>query len=142
MDLRVRIYPDKIHTDTHEPELTADEITWGQHYWEQTWKAGKNQDALKSAWRQLADRFDARRAAWIVRALKPLNAEDRPAAQIPDDAPLPTPIKFPPVKSRAKAWTRAPQTEVLPERWWVFGYQTGNLVLRALGNPIPKTLPT
>ena len=142
MDLCVRIYPDKIHTDTHEPELTADEITWGQHYWEQTWKAGKNQDALKSAWRQLADRFDARRAAWIVRALKPLNAEDRPAAQIPDDAPLPTPIKFPPVKSRAKAWTRAPQTEVLPERWWVFGYQAGNLVLRALGNPIPKTLPT
>src|SRR5438876_2021002 len=62
LDLFVRVYPDKIHTDTHEPELTADELSWGQHYWEQTWKAAKNQDALKTAWRLLADRFNARRA--------------------------------------------------------------------------------
>jgi len=134
MDLCVRVYPDKIHTDTHEPELTPDELAWGQHYWEQTWKAGKNQDALKTAWRQLADRFNGRRAAWIVRALRPLNSEE----EIPDDNPM----KFPPVKSRASAWTRAPRTEALPDRWWLFGYQSGNLVLRALGNPIPKTLAT
>ena len=39
-ELRVRVFPDKIHLDSHEPELTADEQTWGQHYWEQNWRAG------------------------------------------------------------------------------------------------------
>ena len=28
-ELRVRVFPDKIHLDSHEPELTADEQTWG-----------------------------------------------------------------------------------------------------------------
>ena len=39
-ELRVRVFPDKIHLDSHEPDLTADEQTWGQHYWEQNWRAG------------------------------------------------------------------------------------------------------
>src|SRR5262245_41839325 len=69
-ELRVRVYPDKIHMDTHEPELTADEVTWGQHFWEQTWLAASDVEREKAAWRQLADRFDAPRAAWIARALK------------------------------------------------------------------------
>ena len=30
-ELRVRVFPDKIHLDSHEPDLTADEQTWGQH---------------------------------------------------------------------------------------------------------------
>ena len=34
-ELRVRVYPDKIHIDSHEPELTPAEKTWGQHYWTQ-----------------------------------------------------------------------------------------------------------
>src|SRR5215471_15343348 len=72
-ELRVRIYPDKVHIDTYEPELTADEITWGKHFWEQTWRAGSDEERKKGAWRQLADRFDARRAAWIARALGPIN---------------------------------------------------------------------
>ena len=28
----MRVYPDKIHTDTHEPELTEDELTWGKAF--------------------------------------------------------------------------------------------------------------
>ena len=40
-ELRVRVYPDTVHIDSHEPELTADELTWGQHFWEQTWRAGE-----------------------------------------------------------------------------------------------------
>ncbi len=120
-ELRVRVYPDKIHTDTHEPELTEDELTWGKHFWEQTWRAGKDDERRKLAWRQLADRFDARRAAWIVRVLRPLNPNPLPDG-LPDDQPLPTPINFPNVKTKEDAWTRAPLTSVLPDRWHVFGY--------------------
>ena len=43
-ELRVRVFPDKIHLDSHEPDLTADEQTWGKHYWEQNWRAGANED--------------------------------------------------------------------------------------------------
>jgi hypothetical protein len=82
-ELHVRVYPDKVHIDTHETGLTADELTWGQHFWEQTWRAGNDEERRKAAWRQLADRFDASRAAWISHVLKPLNPEgDRPASPI------------------------------------------------------------
>src|SRR6476659_4753587 len=88
VELRVRVYPDTVHMDTHEPELTADEITWGQHFWEETWRAATDQERAETAWRQLADRFDPPRAAWIARALTPLNPGDRPDAAIPAGQPL------------------------------------------------------
>src|SRR5262245_10081060 len=82
-ELRVRVYPDKVHIDTHEPELTPDEVTWGQHFWEQTWSAGSDVERRKAAWRQMADRFDAPRAAWIARSLRPLNPTDQAAGLPP-----------------------------------------------------------
>ncbi|MCQ6473315.1 hypothetical protein, partial [Vibrio parahaemolyticus] len=72
-ELRVRIYPDQVHIDSHEPGLTGEELAWGQHFWEQTWRASTDTERAKAAWRQLADRFDPPRAAWIAQALKPLN---------------------------------------------------------------------
>ena len=89
-DLRVRVYPDAIHVDTHEPELTEEEITWGRHFWEQTWRAGNDEAAGRRAWHQLVERFDRPRAAWIARALTPLNLDDRPEQPLPDAEPLPT----------------------------------------------------
>ena len=35
VELRVRVYPDAIPVNSHEPELTAEEVDWGQHFWEQ-----------------------------------------------------------------------------------------------------------
>ena len=40
-ELRVRVYPDRIHIDSHEEELTPAEKTWGQHYWTQIFARGR-----------------------------------------------------------------------------------------------------
>jgi hypothetical protein len=29
-ELRVRVYPDQIHIDAHDPRLSTEEIAWGQ----------------------------------------------------------------------------------------------------------------
>jgi hypothetical protein len=141
-ELRVRVYPDKVHADTHEPKLTEQELTWGKHFWEQTWRAGNDEEARKLAWRQLADRFDAHRAAWVARALKPLNPDDRPAHPIPAEQPLPKPINFPARGIKPDVWTRAPLTSVLPNRWHVLAYAGGGLAARAVGAAIPDPLHT
>jgi len=36
-ELRVRIYPDDVHVDAHEPELTPNEERWGQIFWTQVY---------------------------------------------------------------------------------------------------------
>jgi len=141
-ELRVRVYPDRVHIDSHEPALTADELTWGQHFWEQTWRAGNDEERRKTAWRQLADRFDPPRAAWVARALKPLNPQDRPTNPVAGDQRLPRPPRFPSPATKAEAWTRAPWTRVLPNQWIVLGYKNGRLVVNARGGVIPDVLPT
>ncbi len=76
-NLLVRIYPDSVHVDAHEPELTADELAWGRAYLERERTAGVNSAAALESWRALVDRFGAPRAAWIARAA----AADAPPQQ-------------------------------------------------------------
>jgi len=90
----------------------------------------------------LADRFDPPRAAWVARALKPLNPEDRPANPISPDQPLPKPVRFPSPATKFEAWTRVPETRVLPNQWTVLGYKEGRLVVNVTGGPIPDRLAT
>ena len=93
-ELLVRVYPDDIHSDTHEPELTAEEERWGQHFWRETWTAGTAapSDAERyrarrtvelAAWQQLANRFGPARAAYIAMRLTPANSARRPPAPAP-----------------------------------------------------------
>src|SRR6187200_533064 len=37
--LRVRIFPDQLHIDAHDPALTDDEFEAGKWYWTQRWHA-------------------------------------------------------------------------------------------------------
>lgn len=148
-ELRVRVYPDKIHIDAHEPALTPEELSWGKHFWEQTWRAATDEERAKAAWRQLVDRFDAPRAAWIARTLKPGNPDDRPKNPVAADAVLTDPPQFPSPDTQLEPWMRAPLTRALPNFWIVLGYKNGQLVINKKGGPIreplaggPNPLPT
>ena len=142
IELRVRVFPDKIHLDSHEPDLTADEQTWGRHYWELNWHAGDDTGAAADAWRQIADRFGASRAAWIVRVLTPTNASERPQPETPAGSPLtPAPV-FPAitVASSDETWRHAPQARLLPDRWVAVVHSAGQVALAVTGKDIRRPL--
>jgi hypothetical protein len=116
-NLLVRIYPDSVHVDAHEPELTGDELAWGRGYLEREGTAGPTSPAALESWRALVARFGAPRAAWIARAA---------AAAAPPQ--------------RAAAWTRGARTNVLPDRWIALGYRGGERRFAVLGQPIADSL--
>lgn len=117
--LCIRIYPDDVHIDTHEPALTADEQQWGSYFQTQA-KSGEDQQ--KRAWRQLTERFGIRRAAWIARVFDPAK-----------------PLS---VGSRAGSWTRAPYSKVFPDRWVAMLYNNDRPVITAWSKPIQDVVAT
>jgi hypothetical protein len=134
-ELRVRVYPDRIHIDSHEAELTRAERTWGQHYWTQVFAAGEDTQAQMNAWRQLADRYDPQRAAWIARLLRPTNFEARTASTEPE---------FPRVQVVAEgtdaAWRSAPKARLLPSRWVAIVQAAGRVIAAVAGRDIRPDL--
>lgn len=130
-ELRIRVYPDKIHLDAHEPALTRSEQQWAQHYWQRDWRAGNDAVARQRAWQQLAERFGSERASWLVRRSAPTNPQQRPTEAVADsDALAPAP-QFPEVdgvQHNDDAWRSAPCARLLPVRW--------NAVLQSAGRPL------
>ncbi len=140
-ELWVRIFPDDIAIETHNPELTAEEIEAGEIYWNERWRAATDQERRRGAWRALVTRYGTPRAAWIVRALTPLNPDAQPSAPIAADAPLATDPVFPDVSLSPGAWARAPRVRVMPDRFVITLYQDGAIVGDpAVGRPIPDPL--
>jgi hypothetical protein len=131
--LAIRIYPDQIHLDGHEPELTDDERAGGQWYWEQRWPALSDAALATTAWETLASRFRPGRARYLVDTLRPTNLEQ---------AGTPTKPKFPDRPRRAASWTRPVEATALPERWVAVGYQTGVEVFRRWSTRVPDRLAT
>jgi hypothetical protein len=134
-ELRVRVYPDRIHIDSHEAELTQAEKTWGQHYWTQIFLAGDDTQAQKNAWRQLAERYDPQRAAWIARLLRPTNFESRTASTEPS---------FPRVdvveEGKDAAWRSAPKARLLPIRWIAIVQGAGRVIAAGGGRDLRPDL--
>src|SRR6266481_1834794 len=51
-ELWIRIFPDQISINAHEPELTQQEIADGKSYWNTAWSFGKSAAAadLRAPW--------------------------------------------------------------------------------------------
>ena len=110
-ELRVRIYPDKVHIDSHDPALGADEAAWGRRFWELWRQAAGEAAGQRDAWRMLANRLGPERAAWVARALTPLDTGDGPP-RFPDLGP--------PAEIARRALLR-----LLPERWTATAWARG-----------------
>jgi hypothetical protein len=128
-ELWIRVYPVAVHTDAHEPELTADERSWGDTFWRE--RASTTEPVWRASWARLVGRFGAARAAWIARLRNPANTVDADRKDLARDA----------------SWTRGAHTTVLPHRWVALGYsiaaattttpRTVQRIFEAWGAPIP-----
>lgn len=140
-ELRVRIYPDDIHVDAHEPELTADELSWGQAFWLRTWRAGDDEPRARNVWGTLIDQAGPNRAAWVARATTPLNQTDAPKKAVPEDADLDVAPVFPDCQLKGDTWTRPATARVLPDRWVAIAYRDGAKLGEWWSEPVADALP-
>jgi len=69
--LRVRIYPDAIGVDTHQPKLTAAEQAAGAAYWQLEAQPATTPQAVAQTFGQLAGSVGPQRAAYIVETTAP-----------------------------------------------------------------------
>lgn len=138
-ELWIRVYPDDIHVHAFEPQLTAKEIGAGEGYWRQLLAAnrvaGEDIEEIKAAvWDRLVAKAGVQRALWIVKQTRPENWS--PDLAVADEA-----LEFPPLDTtKTHDWTRAPQTQLLPDRFVVHLHKGGKLVHFEVGRPVPDTV--
>ncbi|HLX10872.1 MAG TPA: hypothetical protein VKY89_23690 [Thermoanaerobaculia bacterium] len=144
-ELWVRIYPDAIAIDAHEPGLADQEAADGEAYWDTVWRAGKPApatapgDAVKAPWRGLAARYGSQRAAWIALQTTPTNLAAQPATATSDGTvPNPAPV-YPAPPRRGASWTRPAIAAALPDAWTVVAI-AGTVKTQFRGSPITPDL--
>ncbi len=140
-EMWLRIYPDDIAIHTHEETLTGGEVVQGRAYWTQLFDAAKAngpdlEDRKKAAWTRLTVLLPPQRAAWVVLSTKPTNWSDSLAA-IPNADALLFPAHD---ATKTNAWSRAPRTNVMPDKFVVILYQGGTVINQIPGALIPDEL--
>jgi hypothetical protein len=113
--LRIRVYPDEILADAHDPSLTVDEQELGARFWAESTSLGP-----ATAWQHLLGVSAAPRAAWIVRTTDP-------AATAPPTL-------------RAHSWSRPVNAPLLPDRWIAIAYRGGKEIARATSTAVIEPL--
>lgn len=125
--LLIRVIPDEIHVEDHEPELTDSEAEAGQAFWTDVWHGGTAEPAAtdheRAAWTRLVQAVgSSRRAAWIADQLMPIGGT-RPAAPLPPEAALPDPPVIPVPPHRTGVWTHAAIARSLPDQFLAIAYR-------------------
>jgi hypothetical protein len=82
--LLVRVYPEPLAVDSHEPELTDAEAADALAYWTETLAAGTDTARALGAWRALCVGRTTRRAAWLAHVTEPPSADQTPGALAAD----------------------------------------------------------
>jgi hypothetical protein len=124
--LRIRVYPDQVHHDAHDPLLTAAEQQFGHAYW-RNWYAASDDQSRRAARLDLLGRLAPRRAAWVAKQTRPPAPRTRGA-----------PLAFP-----ALTLTTAPRparASLLPARFVAIGYLVGEPQFTAWGKPVAPDL--
>jgi hypothetical protein len=121
--LYVRIYPDAIHIDSHEPLLTEAEERVGRTYWKSVWRAATDVGRQEAAWEQLVGLVGATRATWVARVMEP-DPEGRPVAPLPEEEALPVEPVFPRLAQHAPPWGRPAVARGLPRKWYAVARST------------------
>jgi hypothetical protein len=91
-ELWVRIYPDDIAIDNHDERLTNEELQVGKDYYNAVYSLpdSEREEAMLPAWRAAATAIGARRAAYVIKLLRP---EEVKQNNVPDPLnPIP-PLK-------------------------------------------------
>lgn len=140
-ELWIRIFPDDFHADTHEPLLAVGEVEVGELYWAKragihSLPPGEEAESEKRlAWDTLkAKSTSPQRAIWIAKATRPLNWPQT-------DVPPPSTLDFPKHDTfKEQAWTRAPRTQALPDKFIVTIFAHGKAVHEQVGAAIPDTV--
>jgi hypothetical protein len=114
--LWVRAFPDNIHVNSFEPDLTPAELSARQAFFADPQATGTDAGQRLAAWAAMAQRFGAARAAWILSA-------DAAAAG-----------------SKTADWTRAAATDLLPDRLIFTAYDAEGGVVRQAGAEIADGL--
>ena len=119
--LKVRIFPDDLHLDDHEPDLSQEEAEHGRAYW----IAVRSGTTEGEAWSVLSSRLGAYRALWVRERLEPI-----------DSAHPPT---FPEVTLRPAGTSRAAVARALPDLFLVRTRVAGTATITP-GLPVADTL--
>jgi hypothetical protein len=118
-DLPVRVFPEQMMIDTHEPRLSRRELESGRAF-----RAERAKGNGRDGWRALAQRFGPERAAWLASTVEAHRDDDPPEVRL-DDAP----------------WLVAHRLPALPERFVVYHYRGEDLVRDPVaGRPIAQPL--
>lgn len=135
-ELRVRVFPDAVHVDAHQPLMTAAEQVTATEYWRTRQVAGPEALETLAAWHRLCEAVGEPRAGWLVAQLDPAGLDGRvqpPGAAPPGDIPRPP--------TAPEGWADPVTVRCLPDRWAVTGYSRGQRVLLHWGSPVSPELP-
>ena len=138
-ELWVRIYPDDIAVQQHEPLLSEKEFSAGKNYWASFFDAEKSstdqENGKANAWVQLKNIFGANRSVWIAKQSLPTNWSARSGLTKKEDLVFPVITTF-----KSAEWTAPPSTQVLPDKFVVTLFKGETKVLEQEGNLVPDTL--